>query len=855
MTQNIEERTLAATATMEGAAKAVDEIANTDKDVSTPVGMRKSFPKIAREADEGFNNQRQSHEQDFQTRWAISQQVIGWQPITLVSDSLQRYSVGVVGETGYKEYLPDPEKLPFTTSSSIADDLALDRWLENGVPSVNQLNQSDRSRQSAITEGVQVDINSGDSNIALPPGTNRVFFTSSEKASYWYAWDEVQGEVILDFTLMGDYGTATMTTDVGSFEFVSNRVLGLRNKNDIAGYGAIDGGDFTEALERAADTGRRVVCESQSSIAGPIRGYISRRITCSSYDLSNVILVVRYDFDPIGDNMSGGCVLRTWQDKTTKVISESILEGRTSAGSLAGNGNCVAYLNNPEVMYTRKVGENISTLPKQDVLYVDDNGYFRSTPVTKDFTGETTVTIIPDTVQPVDCYNPIIEFEIAPLKPIPALFVTSRNRVKQIGGMLKKSNLIADNTVLTNCFAKSFECGWATFERMNNSGPTGNYYYPVYFVRTVFCGLKESYAKEGWAMQDGEVCRHVVVSDCVGPRFGAHYDGYDFHYIRCFSNKRGFEPSGGGVCVLEDCGHIIDYTAAEVFRDCVKPRNDYGWCFDGKIKVKGRFLIRQIGLADGFPRFFKASKGYPGALANGKDVVKAPDLEVEELYFDNDELSIGNNAEFVGFLIDNEAQQSFEFPNVIDISQIKYSRGARYNQQSVKPVYLDATTDPKIVQKSVKVNVDKYINYVPNTYGFEASVPLLDRPNVRIDWDVKITNSEGFSAAISAPSSWSFVAENCDIIDWTGNRNLDRDESKTVIRHCKLTGTDFKNTGKSDGNWQYFYNEFTNGGAIELSDNIKVAQGNVVNVTSALSGTVLTAEQLFLGFKSSSNYH
>ncbi|HHC6692723.1 hypothetical protein CGJ04_09075 [Vibrio parahaemolyticus] len=52
MTQNIEQRTLAATATMEGAAKTVDEIANTDKDVSTPVGSRKSFPKISREWDE-----------------------------------------------------------------------------------------------------------------------------------------------------------------------------------------------------------------------------------------------------------------------------------------------------------------------------------------------------------------------------------------------------------------------------------------------------------------------------------------------------------------------------------------------------------------------------------------------------------------------------------------------------------------------------------------------------------------------------------------------------------------------------------------------------------------------------------
>nr|WP_319554583.1 hypothetical protein [uncultured Vibrio sp.] len=52
MTQNIEQRTLAATATMEGAAKAVDEIAHKDADVITPVGTRKSFPKISREWDD-----------------------------------------------------------------------------------------------------------------------------------------------------------------------------------------------------------------------------------------------------------------------------------------------------------------------------------------------------------------------------------------------------------------------------------------------------------------------------------------------------------------------------------------------------------------------------------------------------------------------------------------------------------------------------------------------------------------------------------------------------------------------------------------------------------------------------------
>lgn len=67
MTQNIEQRTLAATTTMEGAAKAVDEIANTDKDVTTPVGTRKSFPKISREWDEKATELKTTWENDSAT--------------------------------------------------------------------------------------------------------------------------------------------------------------------------------------------------------------------------------------------------------------------------------------------------------------------------------------------------------------------------------------------------------------------------------------------------------------------------------------------------------------------------------------------------------------------------------------------------------------------------------------------------------------------------------------------------------------------------------------------------------------------------------------------------------------------
>jgi hypothetical protein len=67
MTQNIEQRTLAATSTLELSAKIVDEIAHKDTEVVTPVGMRKSFPKISREWDEKSTELKQVWENDSAT--------------------------------------------------------------------------------------------------------------------------------------------------------------------------------------------------------------------------------------------------------------------------------------------------------------------------------------------------------------------------------------------------------------------------------------------------------------------------------------------------------------------------------------------------------------------------------------------------------------------------------------------------------------------------------------------------------------------------------------------------------------------------------------------------------------------
>lgn len=83
MTQNIETRTEVAVKQYEGAAKSIDEIAHADKDVSTNVGPRKSFPKISREWDEesqrlqkNWGDESQRLQTEFQNDSAVIRE--GW---------------------------------------------------------------------------------------------------------------------------------------------------------------------------------------------------------------------------------------------------------------------------------------------------------------------------------------------------------------------------------------------------------------------------------------------------------------------------------------------------------------------------------------------------------------------------------------------------------------------------------------------------------------------------------------------------------------------------------------------------------------------------------------------------------
>ncbi|WP_337922409.1 tail fiber domain-containing protein [Vibrio cholerae] len=134
MAMNIEQRLEQSAKSIEQSSQKAHDFAEKDITLQTCAGSRDSLPKVSRIWQENFARQMNQHATEFQDRFALSQQSLPWQAGITISDSLQRYHVGVQGEEGYKEFLPNPVKLPFETAATLAEDLTQDRWLENGVP-------------------------------------------------------------------------------------------------------------------------------------------------------------------------------------------------------------------------------------------------------------------------------------------------------------------------------------------------------------------------------------------------------------------------------------------------------------------------------------------------------------------------------------------------------------------------------------------------------------------------------------------------------------------------------------------------------------------------------------------------
>ncbi|HCE4802534.1 TPA: hypothetical protein NKV34_004495 [Vibrio parahaemolyticus] len=259
MTQNIEQRTEQAVVKYEAASNIVDLLGNTDSEVMTPAGERESFPRLSRLFRSEHNLAQNDRWQDFQDRFSVAQQTVAWQPGMTISDPFQRYYVGEKGGLNYVEYLPDPNKIPFETGTDINEDLSKKLWLENGVPSISLVDRMNLKTSGAITERRFLSGKSDELIGEIADGFNGVMLknmpdSSSESAWYLYDKNEPFGE-ILSFVDNNDYGTATLTTKNGSYEFVRPWVHAARELKDAKGWGYVADAsiDSTDAIKRAVD--------------------------------------------------------------------------------------------------------------------------------------------------------------------------------------------------------------------------------------------------------------------------------------------------------------------------------------------------------------------------------------------------------------------------------------------------------------------------------------------------------------------------------------------------------------------------------------------------------------------------
>lgn len=213
MTQNIEERTQVAVTRYEGAAKSVDEIAHKDADVVTPVGSRKSFPKISREWDEKatelktiWENDSATLRQDWQNeRNELSTKALGVKP--------WESGVSETNINQQRRWDDGHTYLPKTLPAVMDDSGPNDDWIPYTANKSDTLNDVFGRKPIDLTEG-----------IILSPDLQHNYPKLNAFGSLWELKDGDAQYNVTSFARSGDnYIIITMSSGA---QVVANKVLG-----------------------------------------------------------------------------------------------------------------------------------------------------------------------------------------------------------------------------------------------------------------------------------------------------------------------------------------------------------------------------------------------------------------------------------------------------------------------------------------------------------------------------------------------------------------------------------------------------------------------------------------------------
>ncbi|HGS4431300.1 TPA: hypothetical protein ACMDWW_000552 [Vibrio cholerae] len=852
MAMNIEQRLEQSAKSIEQSSQKAHDFAEKDTTIQTCAGSRDSLPKVSRIWQENFARQMNQHATEFQDRFALSQQSLPWQAGITISDSLQRYHVGVQGEEGYKEFLPNPLKLPFETAATLADDLSQERWLENGVPNKHW---TESKVTSALEKSLGVnarvwpkdrDLVVGDV-IPLPQDTeDGLPITHLVVDSNVYAMSQV---AIGSVTAIAENSA---TIGGVSVAFLNPARLGNSISYedffiDTAGNVGYDTSVIAAVHEFANDQDIPVIQKSGtikiSSASVPVLVKTSSDLHGCTFDIDDGLSIDKLFYvKPTVDLQF-----------VSSVTNTDMTEGQTKLSQLSAYEGCIVSINSSEIDLYRN-GSVLEPIYKRDIVGVMSDGAL-SHALCQTFTQPVSVII-----NRKEFFK--LEFRAPKLKignsTITSAIYSERNSVKcyAAGVELKSSSNKQITTYFEPHFCEDNVCYGQYVDEFSSFELASNYF--VSGGSVIRQELHNYSGGSEWAAMDGNTIRDGKAVNVHSARVGVHAQAYNFTAEDCTLFEKAIQVTGKGRLQVIRCKKVATGAlgGAGYVGPLVDLREDYGGEWDGDIVVD--YPVFECGSVAFSDADFAIVRLNNRNLAFGR-MMKAPRL----IKITNPVIKLSSNPSSTQsfYLVDtfrypeDQTLVNRKLPEKIEIinPQVEFNQvgGTKYVRAYRGPHvkvlgYTNNTIE--VVQRGSMIKYSGSGAQAGETVSYK--IPTADFSSVTYSIKHKMYDMD-VDAIFSTPSSWSLKMYNCNVYNIEGFAGAGFSGDGVVEHYNSVI-----NGGRySSGAVAHSYYNCTAGNGVQLSGGFVRAVGNsIVKGASVTFGGGLTKSDFVNGYYSQSYF-